>query len=115
IQFVTHCQSLMSPSGMKYVLASTKSGGPPSVRRFLLFWRIEPVENSLKIAASARPTDTSVAASDSVASALNDAFGKITAPLACCELPCRTAKRAFARSESECAFELFFTTTTFDS
>ena len=60
------------------MFASTKSGGPPSGRRFELFPRIEPAENSLKIAASARPTETSVAASDSLANALNDAFGKIT-------------------------------------
>ena len=54
----------------------------------------EPVENSLKIAASARPTATSVAASDSLAIPLKDAFGKITWPLACCELPWRTANFA---------------------
>src|SRR3954452_2501707 len=100
---------------MKYVFASTNSGGPPSVRRFGFFARIEPAENSLKIAASERPTDTSVAASDSLANALNAAFGKITWPLACCELPCRTANFEVESAVSECALDFLFTSTTFDS
>src|SRR4051794_23203732 len=100
---------------MKYVFASTKRGGPPSVRRFGFLARIEPAENSLKIAASERPTETSVAASDSLAKALKVAFGKITSPLACCELPCSTANFDFESAVSPCAFDFLLTRTTFDS
>jgi hypothetical protein len=100
---------------MKYVFASTNSGGPPSVRSDLFLSRIEPAENSEKIAASERPTTTSLAASDSLANALNLAFGKITEPLACWELPCSTANFDFASAVRSCAFEVFLTSTTFDS
>jgi hypothetical protein len=76
---------------------------------------VEPAENSEKIAASERPTTTSLAASDSLARALNLALGKMTEPLACCELPCSTANFAVESASRSCAFELFLTSTTFDS
>ncbi len=77
--------------------------------------RLAQYENSLKMAASARPTETSVAASVSAANSLKVAFGKSVLALAAWELPWRTANFEVARSSSEVALESLLTTTTFDS
>src|SRR5260370_38556473 len=76
---------------MRYVLASTHSGGPVSSFRFGCACNELSTSNSESTVASARPVATSLTASASCANGEKVALGKMSLLLNSCELPWSTA------------------------